>query len=646
MSSVRSRFEGPAVPLFGALLGAPLVALLAASCLCPSAARALDYVPPPDVGYVNVKVDCGANGDGVSDDTGALKSVLEAGKNRKHPRFGAGRLVYIPDGVYIVSDQITWGDKKKTVFGQSRERTIIRLRDSCPGFQDPKKPRCVFEVRGRQHFAQNFYQRIRNLTVDVGRGNAGAVGIEFHTNNGGGVYDVTIRSSDPGKLGAAGLSQTKGSGPGLIWNVLVDGFDVGSLITGGLHSMAFYDVTLENQRVCGFENRGNTASVGKLVSRNRVPAVRNRGGYMCVIGGDLTGGVAGGVAVENEGHMLLRHVRTSGYRVAVRSKGREDVPGGEVEQFTSREVQGLFGGSRLALGLPVEEPPVPPYGDPVSWTVVRAKEGESLDVAIQRAIDGGAETVFISGKEFGSIRDTIHVRGRVRRIMGAVSYFRTSGFKDGPGFDSKSTPARVIPNARKPKPVWRIEDGEPDVVMLEFLADSYGDASWTIEHASKRTLVCFASGGSYRNTVAGGRAFFIDCGPYPGTVITGPQKVWAWHANTESYVHNPHIVNRGGTLWVLGVKTEKDRTIIGTYDGGRTELCGGLLFKNRQRIGQAPAFVSVDSDVSLSYRAIRVPYSVHVKEAREGVTKELPLSEVPEWTMPLYVGRGRPRPRP
>jgi hypothetical protein len=102
-------------------------------------------------------------------------------------------------------------------------------------------------------------------------------------------------------------------------------------------------------------------------------------------------------------------------------------------------------------------------------------------------------------------------------------------------------------------------------------------------------------------------------------VVTGPnQWVWSWHANPESYGWQPNIRNDSGVLWMLGVKTEKDRTIITTTGGGFTDLVGGLFFKNRQRIGMVPAMINIDSHVSCSFAVTRLPYDVLVQEIRGG----------------------------
>ncbi len=590
------------------------------------------YVPPRGAGYVNARADAGAVGDGRADDTAALKAIIEAGKHNKHARFGACRRIYIPEGTYVISEPIVVGDKKKAIFGAGRGRTILRLADRCRAFAG--KPTAMLDTRGKRHFAQNFFQRIRGMTFDVGEGNPNAVGLEFHTNNGGGVYDVTICSGDPAGRGAVGLSMTKGSGPGLIRDVTIEGFDVGCLITGSLHSMAFSQITLRRQGRAAFENRGNTVSIEGLRSENVVPAVRNRGGHMVLLNARLTGGGRAATAITNEkGTFFARGVTTAGYDLAARMDA-ETFRGPEIAELAWPRAMSLFGEPGRSLNLPVVQPPMPPMPAPGTWTVVHAESGD-LTGPLQRAIDSGARDIFVSSSTFGTIRDTIHVRGRVRRISGAPTIFRSEGFTKDRVRSYKPLKVERHPDKR---PVWRIEDGESDVVLLEFLGDSYGSAGWGVEHATKRTLILLAAGGTYRNTVTGGRVFFIDGPPGPGTVLRGPQQAWAWHTNTESYAHDPHILNDGARLWILGIKTEKDRTIVKTTGGGCTEVLGGLLYKNRERIGPAPAFVSVDSSVSLSYKGYGRPYQVHVREARGGETRDLPSSETFAWRVPVFNG--------
>src|SRR6476659_8562647 len=105
-------------------------------------ARAAEgMVFPRDAGVLNVK-DLGARGDGLRDDTAAIQKALNAYAN-------GGRIIYLPDGIYRVSDTLKWprgtregSEEKNTILqGQSREKTILRLPDACEGYVDPKMPK-------------------------------------------------------------------------------------------------------------------------------------------------------------------------------------------------------------------------------------------------------------------------------------------------------------------------------------------------------------------------------------------------------------------------------------------------------------------------------------------------------------------------
>ena len=597
-----------------------------------------EFAMPASSGFLDVRRDCGAKGDGVADDTDALEKAI--GSPAK--RIKGSRAIYIPDGTYVISRPLAVGDKKKFIQGQSRRKTVIKLKDKCPGFGDPRKPAFMLDMKGKQHFAQNFYVHLHNLTFDVGAGNPGAAGVMYHTNNGGTLSNVAVRSSDPAKAGAVGISMDKNPGNGMVQDVLVDGLDVGVRVTGGMHGMYLENVLVANQRVAGFVNRGNTVALRKLVSRNAVPAVDNSG-FLSLIDADLAGGAPDATAVQNKGMLFARNVTTAGYGTAIASRsksGQRTAKGPNVAEFTSSEPVSLFPSAKTSLNLPIDDVPRVPLGPPGQWANVKdfgAVGNYKTDdtAAIQKAFDSGKAVVYFP---FGLyvVRETIHVRGRLRRVVGAC-YVVPRGFKDGDRLDTKVKPNRIIPYAGPPRrPVFRLEDGDAPVVVFENFMAMYGDAYWAFDHASKRTWVlnsCYI--GAYRNTVTGGRAFLTD---FAHEIhIQGPQKVWARNTNTETYCHT-HNTNRGGDLWVLGIKTEKDRTIFETTHGGRTEVFGGFFYKNRQRVGQAPMLVSRDSSVSYNWKAIGVPYRVQVRETRGGQAKELGVDQT-RGSCVLFVGR-------
>jgi pectate lyase-like protein len=607
-----------------------------------------DFVPPSSDPILNVQKDCGAKGDGTTDDTAALKQAFEAGKTQPHPKFGAARDIYIPNGTYLVSETLNVGDKKKFIIGQSREKTIIRLKPGSKSFQESGKPRPVINYGDGSykgwHFAQNFNQRMVNLTLEVGAQNPGAMGILYHTNNLGSMHHVSIRSLDPQKGGAVGLDLSSGPGPGLIWDLDVDGFEVGVKIDGGLHSMTLGKIKLTNQKTTGYLAAGNMTSLWGLTSINKCPAVTMNKGHMVLLDSSCTGGEAAQAAVKVAGGVFFcRNLSSQGYGKALSSSDAREFAGPKVDEFVRPKAYALFSNEPKSLNLPVEAPPpMSDWSDSSKWAVIQP--GKDSAQRIQKAIDDGAETVYLTGGSgLHEFNDTIHLRKNVRRIFGAGADYRTVGKEYGKHSRFELSPEGKLTDEGCVKPAFRLEDGTPETVSIEFISDTYGSAGWGIDHASKRTLVCRAVGGlSYRNSVTGGKAFFLDSGPSTGSVIKGPQQVWAWQTNTESYEHNPHIVNDGGMLFICGYKIEKDRTNVGTINGGWTEVLGGLLYKNRQRIGMAPAFINFNSNMTVSIAQYGVAYDSLVDEVRGSERKSLSKDILGGQWIPLYSGWQKP----
>jgi Pectate lyase superfamily protein len=123
---------------------------------------------PFDSDVLNVK-DFGAKGDGVTDDTAAIQAALDAFPNGR-------RIIYLPDGIYLVSDTLIWSAgtpgneyKRTTLQGQSENGAVLKLRDGMDGFTDVNNPKAVIFTGLAP--AQRFGNSIRNLTVDTGFNN-------------------------------------------------------------------------------------------------------------------------------------------------------------------------------------------------------------------------------------------------------------------------------------------------------------------------------------------------------------------------------------------------------------------------------------------------------------------------------------------
>lgn len=153
-----------------------------------------NIVFPSDGGVVNVKnAPYNAKGDGVTDDTAAIQKALSTYPNKN-------KIIYLPKGTYLVSDQLQWpagrggNTYKRTILqGQNTGQTIIKLKNRMPGFTNPLLPKAVIWT-GKAP-AQRFRNAIRNLTVDTGTGNSGAIAIQFIANNQGAIRNITIRST-------------------------------------------------------------------------------------------------------------------------------------------------------------------------------------------------------------------------------------------------------------------------------------------------------------------------------------------------------------------------------------------------------------------------------------------------------------------
>ncbi|MBA3921474.1 MAG: glycoside hydrolase family 55 protein, partial [Nostocaceae cyanobacterium] len=558
-------------------------------------AVATNIVFPSDSRIINVR-DFGAKGDGVNDDTAAIQKAI---LNTSDPQTNnpGSNLIYFPNGTYLVSQTLVWPKISyfaRILQGQSQDGTTIILKNNAAGFSDSKNPKAVLSTFEGGQTGNAFRHSIYDLTVDVGSGNSGADGFRFTSNNQGGIRNVTIRSSRG--QGRAGLAMDKAwPGPSAIANLRVIGFDYGIFAIGPEYSLTFENIVLENQRIAGISNTWNLLSIRHLTSRNTVPVIKSEGvnpndarSFVVVTDGSFTGGSASNVAIEvNAGNTFLRNITTTGYQAAIKQGGKV-VPGNMVTEYASHQIYSLFSSSQKSLNLPVQEIPTIPWDNINAWANVEAygaKANDDKDDAdgIQKALDSGKTTIYFPSGTY-KISKTLHVRGNVHRIIGLESSLDV-----------------VDPLKSQTNSVFRFEEGNQDAVVLERFATSFGNYKYTwFEHASPKTLIlrnmAINSAKSYQNTVGSGRLFIEDI--VGGDWVFNQQQVWARQFNSEN--EGTKIVNNGGKLWILGLKTEKAGTVVDTKAGGQTEILGGLLYPIQPVPSEQPAFINNESSLSVS----------------------------------------------
>ena len=600
--------------------------------LSESLTGAENIVFPADSGIVDVtKSPYNAKGDGKTDDTLAIQKAFDENVDK-------GAYIYLPNGVYVISDTIRWGGdegrQRNTVLqGQSRNGTVIRLRDRCPGFDNPRKPKGAIYTGHAP--AQRFFNEIHNLTVDTGVGNPGSCGVQFIANNQGGMYDVTIVSGDGQGVNGLDLGYTNEQGPCLIKNIKVVGFDNGVYSANGVASEVLEHITVEQQNKVGFRNDGQPCTLRDLKSVNEVPALHNAAGFMllmdCVLRG--TGKASSQPALINDSNLILRNVKTSGYETTLIDHTAKEVrkeTNPTLVEWMSKPGVTLFGGVAKGLNLPTRETPQIPR-DALSEWVSPLQFGATINSAldssdaIQKAIDSGKPTIYLprGGYQIGK---TIVIRGAVRRIIGLKAYLIPSG-------------ELLKQNA----PLFRFEEGKAPSVIVEGIITDFSVGPYSfIEHNAKRTLILQRLGVNFQGLTDAYRTGKNGTGDVYLEDVVGhgfhfrKQSVWARQFNIEG--DGTHLSNDGGTMWVLGYKTEGGGTLLETKNGGKTELLGGFSY-TVGNIDESPMFVVDNSQASLSFSEVCFtgkPFPIILRETKNGVVKSV-LQSSSLWGGELHI---------
>jgi Pectate lyase superfamily protein len=591
-----------------------------------------NIVFPTDAGVLNVK-DFGAEGDGVTDDTAAIQALLNA-----HPN--GQRIIYLPNGTYLVSGTITWpagtpgkgDDYKNTILqGQSERGVTLKLKDNAAGFTIAAKPKSVIFTGPAP--AQRFGNSIRNLTVDTGKGNLGAIGIQFNASNQGSVRQVTIQSGDGAGINGLDLSFADEIGPLLVKNLTVKGFQYGIRTGFRINSQTFENITLTNQREYGLYNTGQVVNIRGLKSNNAVTAIYNAGGRMTLLDSSLngTGAAASRPALRSDYplDLLVRNLKTSGYQAAIQNSDKTEV-GPKIAEFRSSVVN-QFPSPKQTLNLPMKETPDVPWDEvKTAWANVGsygAKPNDSQDdtAAIQAAIDSGKTTVYFPVGTY-NLTKTILIRKNVRRLIGTEA---------------------IVDVPKTVNPGFKVVAGKNPIVVFERIGSGYNPTP-TLENASSRTLVIRDATNVSGNMTGSGDVFIENVVSNPWQTWTfNNQNIWARQFNVEN--SGTHITNNGGRLWILGLKTERGGTLIDTKGGGKTELLGGLAYTTTagpDGTQNYPMFINNGSSISITLGEVNYGspnYTTYVRETSNGIARNLTGKSLPAYVgsgkqIPLYVG--------
>lgn len=579
---------------------------------------------PTDSGLINITA-----APYYADNTGAtdVTSIIIQAIRDANASTSSGKIIYFPNGTYLVSNTLDWKNAAGawccdlSFMGQERALTIIKLANNAAGFTNPATPKAVIYTAsiGAQNSEQAFNNNIMNLTVDVGQNNTGAVAIDYMANNIGAIRDVTIKSSDATRRGYAGILMTRDfPGPCLITNVSIDGFNYGISIDGFECGVTFEHITLTNQSMAGILNSENILSIRDLQSTNSVVAINNTttNGLVVLIGSSLNGGSAGIIAISNSGKLLLRDVTSSGYASVLAGQGSS------VTEYTSHEVEHAFTTQQLStLRLPIEETPATYHSNLMSdWANIvtyGAVSGSGDDTAaIQDAMNSGKSIVYFPSGYY-HVGATITVPATVKTIYGLSSTLT----RIGTNFNDSANP----------QDVFRVQeaDGTPLTIRGFWVMNIPGGIM--IRHKANRVVVMRDCEGWVQTDPGVGKLFLENvCVTLRLAANAG---VWARQLNMETTLAPAMASNDGANLWVLGIKSEKPNTIIDTFNGGATEVLGGMLSLNDVQPTDLPAFIVDNSRGSFSYgeRTYYTTYTftIHLSETRGTTTQNILRTDLP-----------------
>lgn len=531
-------------------------------------------------------------------------------------------ILYFPNGTYLLDDTVSYTLEKLQNYspyqtlrgyelnrqimfmGQNRDKTILKLRDNAHGFEYGNRRNVISFMQGeRSNVAWSNY--IENLTIDVGAGNPGAVGLTFFGNNSGAVRNIKIRSSDPEGRGAVGLAVTHEIVSGCcVRNVEIEGFEIGILVTPTRNYAAFDNIVLKNQLRYGIMVEQSVVSFHNVSYEGKMPGLFVTGGlaHVTMTDAEMTSPeptIYPAVRLDL-GCTYLRNIQTKGYASSYNMFWGEEVGKSSYidELSTDGTLHPFFKEKPQTPTVPYEDYPDQSglWDADDNWHCVEdfGAVGDAVTddtEAIQRAMNAGGTVWFQPGRYL--VTKTIVIPESVRHVHFMNCDFATVDERRHATDDAFFS--IIGESSASPLLVEKCNGRHHMVGTLRFLRH---DGTRTL-HIRDIHTQCTPL---YRNTVPGARVFMEDAvcttanatyNYVPGFTLTG-QYTFGHNMNPERSKTQIHV--KGGTFWLLGFKGEGPGTFLHAEDHARCDLLGGTV--NMGTNGERPILKIEDSEVS------------------------------------------------
>ena len=471
------------------------------------------------------------------------------------------RIIYFPNGTYLVSDTITYTfDNLKNIYlskyyselcrgihilGESREGVVIRLADYAEGFfKDSHKP--VFSFNNAEKCCEKFttnvaqMNTIEDMTIDCGKGNPGVVGIRFCASNTGRVENITLRTQE----GYCAV-QTAVVTEGCIVNLSAEGFDYG-IDSFNSHVGVFQDLQLSGNKRCAIKT-GNGKDLFYRITCSPLPLVE----FYDV--------------AENKGTGIYYFSECDGVPT-------EDTKGNKVYVASKEDTVG-----RLSIPVNPRSSCPEDYICVDDFGAVGDGKTDSTE-AIQAAFNSGKPIVL-----FGEGHYLVDGEITIPATVKTIDFMYCDMFA---GEKLKNTRGGAL---------FHINEASDDMLFMEnlYTFEQFFGHFRLIKHGAVRDL-CLSdlhtqAAAMYFNTVSGSTVYLDNCavtvGDYAQNVILMKagrkpeytyvipyefhgQRVYARQFNPERA--DVELLNDASIVYVDGTKVEGPGTAFKTVNGGRT----------------------------------------------------------------------------